>query len=280
MKLFTFGDSWTEGVGGNLKEEYATNIPEEKTKIRHKYCWPKKLSESLGNIQFQNDGVGAFSNNAIFNSISFKLKNGLIKSDDFVIVMWSSSLRDAVPFFPSDDTFRFWGQRSKSKEHLFNYLIDSNLDGKSQPRINPQFVRAEKNYRDYYFSNLYTDIYYDIINQNYIMYLQFIFKEMGIRYMFCDAFDTMVKDNIMFNIDKSNLIDSNRYWGFKKKTFKDFLCDLNRKDVWEDNELWHNRLTGKHPNNIGYELIANEIYNYILDNNLLKTIQIDNSVLI
>ena len=68
MKLFTYGDSWTEGVGGNVEEELTTEIPEERTNIRQKYCWPKHLSELL-NCEVKNNGVGAFSNNAIFNSI-------------------------------------------------------------------------------------------------------------------------------------------------------------------------------------------------------------------
>ena len=66
MKLFTYGDSWTEGVGGNVSEEWATDIPEEKTNIRQKYCWPKHLSDLL-KCEVKNNGVGAFSNNTIFN---------------------------------------------------------------------------------------------------------------------------------------------------------------------------------------------------------------------
>ena len=39
MRLFTYGDSWTEGVGGNISEEEKTDVPEERTIIRHKYCY-------------------------------------------------------------------------------------------------------------------------------------------------------------------------------------------------------------------------------------------------
>ncbi len=39
MTLFTFGDSWTEGVGADLEEELKTNVFEERTKIRHTLCW-------------------------------------------------------------------------------------------------------------------------------------------------------------------------------------------------------------------------------------------------
>lgn len=74
MKIYTYGDSWTEGVGGNRTEEDSTNILEEKTNIRHRYAWPTQLSKLL-KLDLQNDGVGGFSNNAIFNAVSFKLKN-------------------------------------------------------------------------------------------------------------------------------------------------------------------------------------------------------------
>lgn len=259
MKLYAFGDSWTEGVGSNIEEEYATTIPEEKTRIRNKYSWPTHLAKIL-KIDVQNYGVGAFSNNAIFNTISYQLKNEIITKDDFVVIMWSSSLRDQLPFFPNESNFHIWGKRYKTKQHLLRYIFDG-IEGN-----NINYNRAEKNFREYYINNLYTDTYYDIVNQNYIMYLQFIFKEMGIRYMFCDAFDTMLS----VDIDKSNLIDSNRYWGYRIKTFRDFLAELNRKDVWEDNELWYDKLSGKHPSKNGYELIANEMYNYILKNNLLE----------
>ena len=80
MKLFTFGDSWTEGVGGDLDEEYTTEIAEDRTSIRHKYAWPTQLSKLL-NVDLQNDGVGGFSNNAIFNAVNFKLKNELITTE-------------------------------------------------------------------------------------------------------------------------------------------------------------------------------------------------------
>ena len=251
MKLFSFGDSWTEGVGGNLKEEYTTDIPEERTKIRHKYCWPNYLSKLL-NCEYQNDGVGAYSNNVIFNSISARLKSDIITKDDFVIVMWSSSLRDDLPFFPNTNSFTMWGKRYKNKQHLYRFIFEqSDNDGTKHARL-------EKNFRDYYVSNLFTDTYYDIVNQNYILYLQFMFKEMGIRYLFCDAFDSMISTNLISDIDRTEIIDKTHYWGFKEKTMANFLIDLKRKDVWEDYNYWIGRTQGKHPNSEGYKIIANE----------------------
>jgi len=273
MKLFTFGDSWTEGVGGDLDEEYTTEIAEERTSIRHKYAWPTQLSKLL-NVDLQNDGVGGFSNNAIFNAVNFKLKNELITTNDFVIIMWSSSLRDSVPFFPIDNNFQFWGKRHTNKEHLYKYLLsDMIID-------DVKFKRIDKDYKNYFISNLYTDTYYDIVNQNYILYLQFILKQLGIRYLFCDGFDLMIRNDINVTVDKTSLIDQSHYWEFKNKTFKDYLSDTNRKDVWEDGMYWSSNIDGKHPNKNGYKIIADEMYSFIVKNNLLNPIQINNSFLI
>lgn len=273
MKLFTYGDSWTEGVGGNLNEEKTTEIPEERTIIRHKYCWPKHLSELL-NCEFQNDGVGGFCNHVIFDSICSRLKNKIITKDDFVVVMWSSSLRDNLPFFPKDNNFSLWGKRYKNKRFLYKYLFEKDNDS------NFEYNRIEKDFRDFYITDLFTDTYYDIVNQNYILYLQFMFKGMGIRYLFCDAFDGMISANIIEGVNKTNHIDKNRYWGFKDKTFADFLINTKRSDVWEDGTYWTENTVGKHPNNNGYKLIANELYNFIIKNKLLEKTSPYNSYLI
>jgi lysophospholipase L1-like esterase len=273
MKLFTFGDSWTEGVGGNIEDEYTTDNPEQRTIIRQKYCWPTHLSDLL-KCEVINNGVGAFSNNAIFNAICYQLKKKTIVQDDFVIIMWSSSLRDSLPFFPTEDDFFIWGKRYKSKEHLLKYIFD----GVGGDNVN--YNRAEKNFRDYYIGNLFNDTYYDIVNQNYILHLQFIFNEMGIRYLFCDAFDVMINKNINVSVDKTHLIESDRYWGYQNKTMANLLIDTDRKDVWEDNNNWIANTAGKHPSSNGYKLIADELYQYILNNNLLENIKIKNSYLI
>ena len=273
MKLFTYGDSWTEGVGGNIKEELTTDNPEQRTIIRQKYCWPKHLSDLL-DCEVKNYGVGAFSNNAIFNSICYQLKNEIVTQDDFVVIMWSSSLRDELPFFPNETSFHIWGKRYKSKQHLLRYILDG-VNGD-----NSKYNRAEKNFRDYYISNLFNDTYYDIVNQNYILHLQFMFKELGIRYLFCDAFDIMINENVDILVDKTHLIDRYRYWGYQNKTMANLLIETNRKDVWENNSHWIESTTGKHPSDNGYKLIAEELYKFISENKLLGSIDPKNSYLI
>jgi hypothetical protein len=146
---------------------------------------------------------------------------------------------------------------------LIKYIFDG-ITGK-----NITYNRVEKDFRDYYITNLFSTPYYDIVNQNYILHLQFMFKEMGIQYLFCDAFDNMISKNVISEIDYGNLIDDSRYWGYKEKTFANFLIDLKRKDVWEDNSYWSQSTQGKHPNNFGYKLIAEELCGFILNSNLI-----------
>jgi lysophospholipase L1-like esterase len=273
MKLVTFGDSWTEGVGGNNEEIFTTDNPEERTIIRQKYCWPKHLSNLLG-CDVNNNGVGGFSNNAIFNSIHFQLRNEIINQDDFVVIMWSSSLRDELPFFPNENNFRMWGNRYKNKQHLLRYIFDG-ISGN-----NIKYNRVEKNFRNYYIGNLFNETYYDIVNQNYIIHLQFIFKELGIRYLFCDAFDLMINKNINILVDNTNLIDKNRYWGYGDKTMENLLINTHRKDVWENNSHFTESTAGVHPNNNGYKLIADELYKFINEGNLLTHNKSKNSYLL
>lgn len=270
MKLYAFGDSWTEGVGGCLEEEYTTNIPKEKTKIRQNFCWPKYLSDLLG-IELFNFGMGASSNKTIFDMVSHSIHNQTISKNDLVVIMWSSSLRDSLPFFPDDNPWHFWGERYISKKHIYEFIVNKTTSNNTDPHIN-----LKKDYKEFFLENLFSDEYYNIINQNYILYLQFMFDRIGIRYVFCDAFDKMIKKNISKEIDKTNYINKNHYWNFSNKTFKDYLCETNKKEVWEDRQFWNDtKYGGKHPSKFGYEIIAKELYDWILDKNILNYVTKD-----
>ena len=49
----------------------------------------------------------------------------------------------------------------------------------------------------------------------------------------------------------------------------DLLIDTKQNDVWEDNESWSD-IVGKHPNSNGYKFIADELFSFIDNNNLLN----------
>jgi hypothetical protein len=261
MKLFTFGDSWTEGIGGNIDEENTTNILEEKTKIRQKYCWPKHLSELL-NANYENYGIGGTSNQIIFNSVCKCLSLKKIEKDDFVIVMWTSPLRDNHPFFPVDDEFHFWSKRYVDKKYLYDKVFSY------EKGENEKYDKLKKEYKEFYIFNLMNDTYYDIVDQNYIIYLQYMFTELGIRFLFVDAFDIMVSPKIIKEVDKTTIIKKEHYWNFSTKTCKDLLIETDRGDVWQDYKKFIST-AGKHPSNNGYKMIAQHLYNWIIKENLL-----------
>jgi hypothetical protein len=86
--------------------------------------------------------------------------------------------------------------------------------------------------------------------------------------MMCDSFESMLV-NLNKKDDITHLIDTSKYWSFGKKTFRDFLNDTNRLDVWEfQDEDFMIRPT-QHPNKEGYLLMAKELYNFIDKNNLI-----------
>lgn len=262
MILYAFGDSWTEGVGGDIEEEKKTEIPEERTKIRHLTSWPKYLAEML-EIDFVNMGVGAASNKIIFDSAVSLIKNDTIKTNDLVIIMWSSPLREEVQFFPGDE-WHFWGKRYQNKEHIFKFIL------KNQEVKNLKYRRFEKEYKEFFISKIYDDSYYDIIGQNYILFLQFMFKKMEINYLFCDAFENIISKNIIKDLDKTHLIEKNNYWNFMESDFREFLILKNSKNVWEDNVLFNKNNSGKHPSKDGYKIIAEELFRWILEKEIIQ----------
>jgi hypothetical protein len=261
MKLYTFGDSWTEGVGGDLAEENAVSSLEEKTKIRSKYSWPKQLAEKL-KIDLQNYGVGGSDNRFIFNCVCKCIDTGRIKENDLVIIMWSSPLREELPFFPPDNEWHSWSKRHLDKKYIYDHILSSNGENKI-------YNKLKIDYKEWYTVNLYNENYYNIVNQGYLLYLQYMFKNLGIRYLFCDGFDMMLPKNIIGEIDKTDLIDTRHYWGFRKETFRDFLTSFDKKSIWENFKNPIN-LVGVHPNKLGYELISDEIYRFIGENKIIS----------
>jgi hypothetical protein len=75
--------------------------------------------------------------------------------------------------------------------------------------------------------------------------------------------DLNKKDDVTHTIDKST------YWGFRKQTFRDFLNKTNRLDIWEHQDTTYNTRATQHPNKEGYKLISQELYNYIVKNNII-----------
>lgn len=261
MRLCAFGDSWTEGVGGNIDVESKITNDLEKKQYRNQYAWPKVLSDLL-DISHINYGEGGSSNKQIFDRIIDLIKSCKISQNDLVIVMWSSTLRDSVPFFPTDE-WHVWGVKYLEEQHKTKWFTHNKFSK------NPTYNEFLIDFKEFFVRELYTQNYYNIINQNYILFLQSLFEYYGINYIFCDAFDMMI-DNIRLEDDKTNLINKSNYWKFSNTTFKQFLTNTNDRNVWESPQYNILNVPGMHPSKLGYKLIGEELFKFITETNIIK----------
>jgi len=255
MILHAYGDSWTEGEGCNLEIE-STLKNQELIIYRNQNSWVKLLSDKL-NLQWINNGKSGNPNSVIFNSIIDDVTNGRIKKNDLVIIMWSSSLRDYAAFLPRQQ----WV--SWSIKHLVSLPEKFINSYKSNNEIYDSFL---KEYKSFFLDNLFNQNYYNIVNQNYIIFLQKLFEYYGIKYLMCDAFDTMVV-NPNETDDVTNLITTKYYWQYRKKTMRDLLKETGT-DCFEDIKMI-TKNPAQHPNTKGYNLISQELNNYIVENKII-----------
>jgi lysophospholipase L1-like esterase len=271
MKLFAFGDSWTAGQGCNLKVENSFTDENERKIYRNSMSWPKYLSEHL-NVDFENLSKSGSSNKEIFDTIIETIKSNIIKDNDLVVIMWSSSLRDNTPFFPNGEC-HIWGKTHIENKWKFNWIINSirNSKGELKHESDLKYNHFLKSYKQFYIDDLYNDSYYNIVNQNYILFIQKLLESYNINYVFCDAFDFMITKNIKIDLDKTHFINKSNYYKFGEVTAKDFLISLDPtdSDLWEDSSKWTN-ISGKHPNAKGYQKISDELYDFIIKSNIIK----------
>ena len=255
IRLISYGDSWTEGVGCNSKVELKITNVDERRAFRLNYSWPYLLSKLL-NVKCDNRGISGSSNNQIFNKIVSDIMNREITSDDFVIIMWSSTLRDQVSFFPNGQ-WHVWSKHYIEDSFKKTHFIDVK---KTQDNTYNNFLSK---YKDFYITNLFNQTYYNIINQNYIIFLQELFNEYKIKYLFIDAFDSMIQSPNETEL-RLDLIEKNNYWEFGTKTIRDFLINVGDSSVWESASSFK-KIPNKHPSARGYKLISEMLYNYLND---------------
>jgi hypothetical protein len=252
-RIVAYGDSWTVGEGCNREIE-DTLSKHEKIIYQKENSWVKHLSDKL-ELPYQNNGISGNPNNVIFNQIVDDIKSGETTKNDFVIVMWSSSLRDYLPFFPKGPKGEWL---SWSTKHLMETPDRFFTSTQTENRYYDFFM---EDYKKFYLTNLYNENYYSIVNQNYIIFLQEFFKHYKIKHMFIDGIEDMFM-GVLPHYDRTDLIDSRVYWQFKKQTARGYLNEFNRADLWEHTERWNTRGT-QHPNSEGYILLSDELQRFI-----------------
>jgi hypothetical protein len=251
--LHAYGDSWTEGQGVDGESIYTNR--EELKNYRNEYSWVNLLSKKL-KLSCVNNGLAGVSNEKIFNKIVSDVRNGNIKNNDFVIIMWSSSLRDNVSFLPNNEWISWSEIELIECSHRFINSYDSE---------DTNYDNFIKNYKKFFITNVLNLNYYNIVNQNYIIFIQKLFEFYGIKYLMVDAFDTMVNNPNKID-DKTYLINKINYWNFGIKTTKELINESNLENKWE---ILLPPKVAPHPNKNGYYIISEELYSYIKKNKIL-----------
>lgn len=289
--LIAFGDSFTVGDGSKreliaelnstLKQTF--NNSDKKSiisairAIKHQYSWPSVLASKL-QLTPINKGETGSSNFKIFNSVFRYLANNTVTSNDLVCIMWSSSLRDYLPFMPGiltssspiglgwsvKEVFQKDKPTFKAKEDFFAHY-DGFVKNKTESEI--EFLKEDlspffREFAEEYLLDLYDENYYRIVNQNYIIILQEYFKRRGIQYVMMDAFESMT--NFGFSEDLLSKVDTSRYYGFNETTLWDFLNSFEDSSLFEDESITYNPDGHKlHPSEFGYKRIAEKLYEFL-----------------
>jgi len=257
-RLIAYGCSWTSGEGCDSDIE-STLTNDELLKFRNENSWPYFLSKKLNIHEYINNGISGNSNIKIFNKIVNDIESNKIDSGDFICIMFSSSLRDTVPFLPDGEWI------SNSVKHLIQ-TPDNFYNSYNQVGNSSIFNKFLSNYKKFFITNLFTSDYYNIVNQNYIIFLQKLLNEYDIKYIMMESFEPMLEYPL--KNDYLKLINTDKIYGKLKTTFRDVLNMYDSKDIWERGYNYDTVAT-QHPNKIGYNLISDKLFEFIKDNTIL-----------
>jgi hypothetical protein len=279
--IHCFGDSWVQGIGtewapgeGRIPMEDRYNENFDWDSLYKKYSWPGQLLELFDNkVTIQNHGNAGYSNDDIYKDIIENLWNGTIQKDDLVIVSLSSIIRQQLPFFYiRDDHDGFINYSNSCFVNYRNGFQDDKLHWIET--IDDKKLKDATNqvYMDYIVTRFDYNFLYEI-TMNYICNLQIYFEELGINYLFVNAFENNVSKDVKFykKIKKEN-------WILFDYTLQEYLIDESKDfdiskgySIWEDDTIdVEKNHDGPHPNRIGYRMIAEYIYEQIKDKKFNK----------
>lgn len=276
-KIHCYGDSWTHGIGSELPPGSGVRDIDDKYSNkwydnRKKYSWPGRL-KLYTKFDIRNRGFGGNSNKQIYQDIIDDLYENKINSGDIVIVMWSSIVREPLNFFaiPHDKEggFLHYNDDVRIQEHgeyggeIPHWIHNQTNDFKN--KLNKATFEV---YKEFILNRVNYEFLYEI-SMNYICNLQIYFSELNIDYMFVNAFELMLDKNhhLYSHIDLSKWLLPHSSMDKFLKSKLDEIDDTLPYSYWEDDfKLDKDEPVGPHPNRIGYELIANKIYEFLRDN--------------
>ena len=270
-RIISFGDSFTLGLGTDRKVEYqlfqsAKNRQEGKDKqvdFQHNNCFSKFFADEF-DVPVINTGVSGCNNKDILNEImQFDLNNGFV-GHDFILIGFTSSYRDKLPFFPDvyNDNVRHGFQWSMKELPLLSDPKDIFFwkEGNDKWRnwsddFENNLNNFMKDYLKFYMVEVFDDSYWQIYNSNLIVYIQKYLEFKKVKYIMFDAFEPMLNDIPKF-------VNKKTYWGCGEKNIYSFLKQFNDESVYEEGNHNINKLVPKHPSRKGHKLFAEELYRF------------------
>jgi len=278
-RIFCYGDSWTFGLGSEIKPGSGETPIEIKNSLEfqeeHKdkiYSYPGQLQKKVGNrFKIINNGIGGGSNYEIYKMILHHLSpnsptHERIQFGDTVIVGWTSILREPLSFFsavnqqddnrnPSIVDFSI-KQFERTHNNWYPYWIHQIISEDLKTSF-------KKSYEDFIVNRINYNFLYEQ-SMNYICQLQIIFEFFNIKFIFFNAFEDVLNKNIDFLYNQIK----QKNWILPNYTMSDYLCDIEETldnslpySIWEDDVKKVERNNdGPHPNRLGYYYIMELIY--------------------
>lgn len=243
MKLYSFGCSWTLGVGPcRRKFDKESTSLDEINRFRIAHSWPKLVGDSLG-IPFNNLGVLGNSNENIFKLVGQYILRGIVKEGDLVTVSFSSSLRDKIPFLWEDLYFK----------HPMIEGVNNTLQtfyGEWEKEVEESFSGY---YRKFFVSNFHIEEYLKLRDLYYLVGVQKLLEYHKIKHHISFAFqNTIDMDDSTINLET--------VYSKGAKTFRDTLLSRNSPEYFSYQKEHKYRTSQKnHPSYLGYQVIAEEV---------------------
>ena len=288
--IHCFGDSWVQGIGSevdpgkgrlSMNDRYNNH---DWTKTYEEYSWPGQLYRFLNKkIKVKNYGMAGASNQDIYSKVIESIWKGDLKKGDFAIVSLSSIIRQPLPFFLVKDDYNdndddLNGYINYSYSCLSDYINGFKSELHWIDIIKNKNIKnaTSKIYKDYVVNRLNYNFLYEVSMQ-YICNLQIYFEELGIDYIFLNAFENNISKDVKFydQIKKDK-------WILFDYTLQEYLLDnavnfdkSKGYTVWEDDMIQvEPNQDGPHPNRIGYKIIAELIYEKIKYKKVIKNASI------
>jgi hypothetical protein len=265
-RVISFGDSFTAGLGTDRVEEDRIF-----NRARNKDVGRKKAGEFRTNNSFTkffadkrhsdfcNRGEIGCSNKDILNNLMGFDRDENLSEDDFILIGFTSSYRDKLPFFPDvyNDNVKSgfqWCMKELSllkmdKKNIFFW--NSKLDKEYENNLNKFMME----YLKFYMVEVFDDSYWQIYNSNLIVYIQKYLEFKKVKYIMFDAFEPMLNDIPKF-------VNKKTYWECGEKNIHSFLKQFNDESVYEDMGHIINKLVPKHPSRKGHKLFTEELYRF------------------